>query len=286
MYFLRTLSLLQAVFATLRTTPLTPTIDPTPTPKETSDSTLDVNMSQSSQPSITGSLEPAQFAKGTRSDTPFRFTESRTPVVKVTKKSRRNPPVSTRRDVQLSESQLQPSRSPGHHYRGERHTSTKGYNARHTHSRVVPTRTSRTVEMNTRTSQPPKPITQPPRLRSLLSKPSPPPLEPQSSQLSSQTSPPPLEPQSSKLSSQPSQLSSQLVSLSEQLPITQSLLPADSGFSVKHIPTDDERVICQLAQNEVFNFFNFLIVFFLVIMLIVPGRILHVGSRRLPTSRP
>ena len=176
MYFLRTLSLLQAVFATLRTTPLTPTINPTSTPKETSNSTLDVNMSQSSQPSITGSLEPAQFAKGTRSDTPFRFTESRTPVVKVTKKSPRNPPVSTRRDVQLSESQLQPSRSPGHHYCGERHTSTKGYNARHTHSQVVPTRTSRTVEMNIRTSQPSKPITQLPRLRSLPSKPSPPPL--------------------------------------------------------------------------------------------------------------
>ena len=107
--------LLQVEFATLRTTPLTPMIDPTPTPKETSDSTLNVNISQNSQLSITGSLEPAQFAKGMRSDTPFRFTESRTPIVKVTKKSRRNLPLSTQQDVQLSESQLLPSRSPGHH---------------------------------------------------------------------------------------------------------------------------------------------------------------------------
>jgi len=281
MYLLRTLFFLQAVFTTLTTTPSTPTIDRTPTSKEPSDSTLDINMSQSSQSSITEPLKLVQFAKGTRSDTPFRFTKCRTPVVKVTKKYRANPPVSTRRDVQLSGSQLQSARSPGHHYRGVRQTA-KGFSAftpelqsqskqlpqaGPTHSRGVPARTSGTVQMNTRTSQWP---TQPPCLRSLLSKPS----------------PLPLEPQSPKLSSQLSQLSSQLPSLSEQLSITPSLLPADSGFSVKHIPTDDERVICQLAQNEVFNFFNFLIVFFLVIMLIVPGRILHVGSRRLPTSRP
>jgi len=121
MYFSRTLSFLQPVFATLTTTPSTPTIDPTPTFKEPSDSTLDINMSQSSQSSITESLKVAQFTKRTRSDTPFRFTESQMPIVKVTKKSRENPPVSTRRDVQLSESQLQPSRSSGHHCRGERH---------------------------------------------------------------------------------------------------------------------------------------------------------------------
>jgi len=121
MYLSHTLSFLQAVFATLTTTPSTPTIDPTPTFKEPSDSTLDINMSQSSQSSITESLKVAQFTKRTRSDTPFRFTESQMPVVKVTKKSRENPPVSTRRDVQLSESQLQPSRSSGHHCRGERH---------------------------------------------------------------------------------------------------------------------------------------------------------------------
>jgi len=109
--------------------------------------------------------------------------------------------------------------------------------ARPTHSRQVPARTSDILQMNMQTSQWP---TQPPHIQSLLSKPSPPPLEPQ----------PP------KLSSQLSQLSSQLPSLSEQLSITPSLLPALSGFSVKHIPTDDERVICQLAQNQVFNFFN------------------------------
>jgi len=246
-YLLRTLSFLQAVFATLTTTPSTPTIDPTPTSKEPSDSTLDINMSQSSQSSITESQKPVQFAKGTRSDTTFRFTESRTPVVKVTKKYRANPPVSTRRDVQLSESQLQSSRSPGHHYRGKRHTA-KGFSAstpelqsqskqlpqaRPTHSWGVPARTSGTVQMNTRTLQRP---TQPPRLRSLLSK----------------LSPLPLEPQSPKLSSQLPQLSPQPPPLPEQLSITPSLLPADSGFSVKHILTDDERVICQLAQNQVF----------------------------------
>jgi len=110
--------------------------------------------------------------------------------------------------------------------------------ARPMHSRQVPARTSDTLQMNMWTLQRP---TQPPRIQSLLSKPS----------------PPPLEPQPSKLSSQLSQLSSQLPSLSEQLSITPSLLPAHSGFSVKHIPTDDERVICQLAQNQVFNFFFF-----------------------------
>ena len=109
--------------------------------------------------------------------------------------------------------------------------------ARPTQSWQVPARTSDTVLMNTWTSQQP---TQPPRIQSLLSKPSPPLLAPQ----------PP------KLSSQLSQLSSQLPSLSEQLSITPSLLPAHLGFSVKHIPTDDERVICQVAQNQVFNFFN------------------------------
>jgi hypothetical protein len=101
MYSLRTLSFLQAVFATLTIAPSTPTIDPTLTYKGPSDSTLD-NISQSSQSSITESLKPARFAKGTRSDTPFRFTESRTPVVKVTKKFHANPPVSTWRNVQLS----------------------------------------------------------------------------------------------------------------------------------------------------------------------------------------
>jgi len=120
MYLSSTLSFLQAVFTALTTTPSTPTIDPTSTFKEPSNSTLD-NMTQSSQSSITESLKEAQFTKGMRSDTPFHFTESRMPVVKVTKKSRENPPVSTRCDVQLSESQLQPSRSPGHHYHGERH---------------------------------------------------------------------------------------------------------------------------------------------------------------------
>ena len=121
MYLSHTLSFLQAVFATLTTTPSTPTIDPTPTFKELSDSTLDINMSQSSQSSITESLKVAQFTKRTRSDTPFRFTKSRMPVVKVTKKSCENLPVSPRRDVLLSESQLQPSRSSGHHCCGERH---------------------------------------------------------------------------------------------------------------------------------------------------------------------
>jgi len=115
MYLRRIHSFLHSVFATLTTTPSTPTIDPTSTFKEPSNSTLDINMSQSSQSSITESLKAAQFIKETRSDTPFRFTENRMPVVKVTKKSRENPLVSTRRDVQLSESQLQPSRSPGHH---------------------------------------------------------------------------------------------------------------------------------------------------------------------------
>jgi len=121
MYLSRTLSFLQAVFATLTTTPSTPTIDPTPTFKEPSDSTLDINMSRSSQLSITESLKVAQFTKRMRSDTPFRFTESQIPVVKVTKKSHENPPVSTWQDVQLSESQLQPSRSSGQHCHGERH---------------------------------------------------------------------------------------------------------------------------------------------------------------------
>ena len=120
MYLHSTLSFLQAVFVALTTTPSTPTIDPTSTFKEPSDSTLD-NMTQSSQLSITESLKVAQFTKGMRSDTPFHFTESRMRIVKVTKKSRENPPVSTQQDVQLSESQLQPSRSPGHYCRGERH---------------------------------------------------------------------------------------------------------------------------------------------------------------------
>jgi len=121
MYLSHTLSFLQAVFTTLTTTPSNPTINPTPTFKEPSDSTLDINMSQSSHSSITELLKVAQFTKRMRSDTPFRFTETQMPIVKVTKKSRENPPVSTRRDVQLSESQLQPSRSSGQHCRGERH---------------------------------------------------------------------------------------------------------------------------------------------------------------------
>ena len=79
-YLSRTLSFLQDVFATLTTTSSTPTIDPTPTFNEPSDSTLDINMSQSSQSTITESLKVAQFTKRTRSDTPFRFTESRIPV--------------------------------------------------------------------------------------------------------------------------------------------------------------------------------------------------------------
>ena len=128
--------------------------------------------------------------------------------------------------------------------------------AQPTHSRRIPARTS--VQMNTWTSQWP---TQPPRLQSLLSNPSPPPLEPQPPKLSSQ-----LSQLSSQLPSLSEQLSitpfllpadSGLPSLSEQLSITPSLLPANLGFSVKNIPADDERVICQLAQNQVFNFFNF-----------------------------
>jgi len=121
MYLSRTLSFLQAGFATLITMPSTPTIDPTPTFKEPSDSTLDINMSQSSQSSITESLKVAQFTKRTRCDTPFRFTESQMPIVKVMKKSLENLLVSTRRDVQLSESQLQPSRSSEQQCCGERH---------------------------------------------------------------------------------------------------------------------------------------------------------------------
>jgi len=122
MYLSRNLSFLQAVFTTLTTTSSTPTIDATSTFKEPSDSTLDINMSQSSQSSITELLKVAQFTKRTRSDTPFRFTESQMPVRKVTKKSHENLPVSTRQDVQLLESQWQPSRSSGQHCRGERHS--------------------------------------------------------------------------------------------------------------------------------------------------------------------
>jgi hypothetical protein len=186
------------VLAALTALPPTSTINPTPTSYEPSDSspTLRVNMSQSnSQSSVGESLQPVRFTKRTRSDKPFRFTDRRTPAVKVIRKSRANSPVSTRRDDHLSKSELQPSRTPGQHYRGERHTS-KAFNAsapefqsqskqppqaRHTYSRSVRARPSGTDQMNARTSQRPKPVTQPPPLRSLLLEPSPPPLESQSS---------------------------------------------------------------------------------------------------------
>jgi hypothetical protein len=186
-------------------------------------------MSQpNSQSSTADSMESVQFTTGMRPDKPFRFTERRAPVVKVIRKSRAKSPVSTRRDVQLSKSELQPSRKPGRHYRGERHT----------HSRAVPAGPSATDHMpNARTSQRPKPDTQPPRLRSLLSQPSPPPLESQLSMLPAQLS----------------QSASQLPPLSEQVPANPSpTVATNPRVRVKQFRTDDEMAICRLAQNQVF----------------------------------
>jgi hypothetical protein len=186
-------------------------------------------MSQpNSQSSTAESVESVQFTTGMRPDKPFRFTERRAPVVKVIRKSRAKSPVSTRRDVQLSKSELQPPRKPGRHYRGERHTD----------SRAVPAGPSGTDHMpNARTSQRPKSDTQPPRLRSLGSKPLPPSLESQLSMLPSQLS----------------QSSSQLPPLSEQLPANPSpTVATNPGVHVQQFRTDDEIAICRLAQNQVF----------------------------------
>jgi hypothetical protein len=200
-------------------------------------------MSQpNSQSSTADSVESFQFTNGMRSDGPFHFTESRTPVVKAIRKSRVKSLISTRRGIQLSKSDLQPSRKPGHHYRGERQISFNASTqksqsqskqlpqARHTYSRAVPARPSGTDHMpNARTSQRPKPDTQPP-----------------------------LESQLSMLPSQLSQSSSQLPPLSKQLPATPSPpVAVNPGVRVKQFPTDDEMAICRLAQNQVILLFYF-----------------------------
>jgi hypothetical protein len=184
-------------------------------------------MSQpNSQSSTAESVESVQFATRMRPDKPFRFTERRAPVVKVIRKSRAKSPVSTRRDVQLSKSELQPSRKPGRHYRGERRPSFNASTpesqsqskqlpqAGHTHSQAVPAGPSGTAEMpNARISQRPSQLPQSP---------------------------------------------SQLPPLLELLPATPSpTLATNPGVPVKQVRTDDEIAICRLAQNQVILLFYF-----------------------------